>query len=137
VTVLHFWTYSDTPLKQPYGQVGYLDFLYGKRKAEGVKIFGVAVDAQFGEPAKRDAATRSVRRLVNFMNLTYPVLLDNEDLLKAFGDPRRLGAELPLFVVIGADGKIVHYKAGHYEVDRLEGLKELNEVVVGQLKGKR
>ena len=32
VTVLHFWDYRDEPLKEPYGQVGYLDFIYHRRK---------------------------------------------------------------------------------------------------------
>ncbi len=136
ITVLHFWDYTDTPLKQPYGQVGYLDFLYGKRKADGVKVYGVAVNRRLGEAGERDGVVRGVRRLVNFMNLTYPVLLDDGAAIKAFGDPRLLGAELPLYVVIGQDGKVAHYKAGYYEVDRLEGLKELN-AVLGQLTSKK
>jgi peroxiredoxin len=136
ITVLHFWDYTDTPLKQPYGQVGYLDFLHGKRKADGVKVYGVAVNRRLAEAGERDGVVRSVRRLVNFMNLTYPVLLDDGAAIKAFGDPRLLGAELPLYVVIGQDGKVAHYKAGYYEVDRLEGLKELN-AVLGQLTSKK
>jgi peroxiredoxin len=137
VTVLHFWDYTDTPLKQPYGQVGYLDFLYGKRKADGVKVYGVAVNRRLAEAGEKDGVVRGVRRLVNFMNLTYPVLLDDGQLIKAFGDPRLLGAELPLYVVIGRDGKVAHYKAGYYEVDRLEGLKQLNSVLGEQLKTKK
>ena len=65
------------------------------------------------------------------------VRLDDGALIKAFGDPRLLGAELPLYVVIGADGKVAHYKSGYYEVDRLEGLKQLNAVLGEQLKAKR
>jgi peroxiredoxin len=137
VTVLHFWDYSDTPLKQPYGQVGYLEFLYGKRKADGVKVYGVAVNRRLAEAGEKDGVVRGARRLVNFMNLTYPVLLDDGQAIKAFGDPRLLGAELPLYVVIGADGKVAHYKAGYYEVDRLEGLKELNAVLGEQLPVKK
>jgi len=134
VTVLHFWDYTDSPLKQPYGQVGYLDFLYSRRKADGVKVYGVAVNRRLAEAAERDGAVRGVRRLVNFMNLTYPVLLDDGQAIKAFGDPRLLGADLPLYVVIGRDGKVAHYKAGYYEIDRVEGLKELGAVLDGQLK---
>jgi hypothetical protein len=63
--------------------------------------------------------------------------LDDGQLIKAFGDPRLLGAELPLYVVIGPDGKVAHYKSGNYEVDRLEGLKELNAVLGEQLKAKK
>ncbi len=49
--------------------------------------------------------------------------------MKQFGDPRLVGASLPLFVVIGPEGKIVHYKVGNYEVDRDQGLKQLDEIV--------
>ena len=35
VVVLHFWEYRDKPLTAPYGQVGYLDFLYQSTKNRG------------------------------------------------------------------------------------------------------
>ncbi len=97
----------------------------------------MAVNRRLAEAGEKDGVVRGVRRLVNFMNLTYPVLLDEGAAIKAFGDPRLLGAELPLYVVIGTDGKVAHYKAGYYEVDRLEGLKELNAVLGKQLKSKK
>ena len=136
VTVLHFWEYRDAPLKEPYGQVGYPAFLYQKRQDEGVKVYGVAVDRALGDPASRGQVVRSVKKLVSFMNLDYPVLLDDGRVLARFGDPQALGAALPLFVVIGRDGKIAHYHVGHYEVDRNAGLKELDAVVSEALKAK-
>jgi peroxiredoxin len=136
VTVLHFWEYRDEPLREPYGQIGYLDFLYGKRKPDGVKVYGVAVDARLADAAKRGAAVRSAAKLVSFMNLSYPVLLDSGTLLKEFGDPRLVGAQLPLFVVIDAEGKIAHYFVGCYEVDRDAGLKRLNDVLTETIKKK-
>lgn len=129
VTVLHFWDYRDEPLHEPYGQVGYLDFLYHKRKDTGLQVFGVAVDGRLADEATRGAGERSIRKLKDFMNLSYSILLDSGALVKQFGDPRPLGAALPLFVVIGPDAKIVHYHVGHYEVDRDQGLKRLDEVV--------
>ena len=129
VTVLHFWDYRDEPLLEPYGQVGYLDFLYHKRKDAGVQVFGVAVHGRLADEATRGAGERSIRKLKDFMNLSYPILLDSDQLIKQFGDPRPLGAALPLFVVIGPDAKILHYHVGHYEVDRDQGLKQLDEVV--------
>jgi peroxiredoxin len=137
VTVLHFWEYSGEPLKQPYGQTGYLDFLYSKRKAEGVKVYGVAVDAGLADARTKDATLRGVRKMAKFMNLGYGVLIDDGRMISAFGDPRTLKGQLPLYVVIGPDGKIAHYKVGYYEVDRLEGLKELNSVVSEVLKAKK
>ncbi|HEX3727679.1 MAG TPA: TlpA disulfide reductase family protein [Pirellulales bacterium] len=133
VTVLHFWDYRDEPLKEPYGQVGYLDFLYHRRKDSGLQLYGVAVDGRLAEEKSRGAAERSVRKLRSFMNLSYPVLLDTGGLVKQFGDPRLLGANLPLFVVIGPDAKILHYHVGHYDVHQDQGLKELDEVVAKAL----
>ncbi len=136
VTVLHFWDYRDEPLKEPYGQVGYLDFMYHRRKASGVQVYGVAVDGRLSDEKSRPAAERSVRKLKSFMNLSYPVLLDSGSLIKQFGDPRLVGATLPLFVVIGPEGKIIHYHVGHYEVHQDQGLKELDQVVLKALEKK-
>ena len=55
--MLHFWEYRDQPLKEPYGQVGYLEFLFQKRKEEGVKVYGVAVDGRLN--VQNDARTSS------------------------------------------------------------------------------
>ena len=37
VTILHFWEYRDQPLKEPYGQVGYLEFLFQSARRRGSK----------------------------------------------------------------------------------------------------
>ncbi|MBI2824665.1 MAG: TlpA family protein disulfide reductase [Planctomycetia bacterium] len=137
VTVLHFWDYRNEPLKEPYGQVGYLEFLHQKRKDQGVKVYGVAVDGRLAEGgAERRAALSGVRKLKAFMNLSYPLVLDAGDFVKALGDPRLVGATLPLFVVVGRDGKIAHYHVGFYEVDRQVGLKDLDAAVAAALEKK-
>jgi len=135
VTVLHFWDYKDEPLEEPYGQVGYLDFLYGKRKDSGVKVLGVAVDHRLGDENTRGPAVRGIRKLKSFMNLSYPICLDHGPLVRKFGDPVSLGAKLPLVVVIGPDGKIVHYHLGFYKVERDRGLAELDQAITTALKG--
>ena len=63
------------------------------------------------------------------MNLSYPILLDDGSLLKRLGDPRQANGKLPLFVVIGKDGKLAEYHAGLYDVKTNEGLAELDAVV--------
>ncbi|HVX61958.1 MAG TPA: TlpA disulfide reductase family protein [Pirellulales bacterium] len=137
VTLLHFWDYRNEPLEEPYGQVGYLEFLFNRHKAAGLKVYGVAVDGRFGDESARGAATSGVRKLKSFMNLSYPILLDSGSLVKQFGDPRLVGATLPLFAVIGPDGKIMHYHVGYYPVDLRQGLKELDDVVAQALKSKK
>ena len=64
-------------------------------------------------------------------------LFDGGKLVKQFGDPRLVGATLPLFAVIGPDGKILHHHVGFYEVDRQQGLKELDQVIGQALKNKK
>jgi len=137
VTVFHFWRYRDKPLAEPYGQIGYLDFLFGKRGKLGLAVFGIAVDERFADVANAPAAKRSARKLKEFMNLSYPVAFDSGALLRKLGDPRRLGTKLPLWVVVDSDGKIAHYHAGLYDVRADEGLSELDDVVVELLRARQ
>jgi hypothetical protein len=133
VVVLHFWEYRDTPLEEPYGQVGYLDFLL-RRRGESVKVIGVIVGEELGDERVRRAAGASARKLKAFMNLSYPIGLDDGSLLKRIGDPRVASGKLPLFVVVGKDGKVAEYHAGLYDVKANEGLAELDGVVEKLLK---
>ena len=129
VVVLHFWEYRDKPLTAPYGQVGYLDFLYQKYQKQGLKIYGVAADLRLANAEQRSTAIRGIKRLVEFMNLSYPVMMDSEGALQRLGDPRAADAKLPLFLVLDRNSKVIHYHVGHYEVERDRGLAELDAVV--------
>jgi len=129
VVVLHFWEYRDKPLEAPYGQVGYLDFLYQKYQKQGLKVYGVASDLRLADPAQRSAVIRGVKRLVEFMNLSYPVMADSAGYLQRLGDPRAAEARLPLFVVLDRESKVIHYHVGYYEVQRDRGLEALDTVV--------
>lgn len=133
VTVLHFWEYRDSPLEEPYGQVGYLDFLLRSRGAAGVQVIGVNVDEKLADVAARRGSIAAARRLKAFMNLGYNVLLDDGELLKRLGDPRAAGGKLPLFVVVGKDGVVLEYHAGLYDVRPDRGLFELDAVVMKAL----
>ena len=137
ILVLHFWDYHEEPLLEPYGQVGYLDFLYGKRKKLGVQVVGVAVDERFGKPDQFATAARAAGKLKSFMNLAYPIATDDGSLLAKFGDPRDVGAKLPLWVVITPDGKVAHYQSGLYPVHPDEGLKPLDEVLIPLIRQRR
>lgn len=130
IVVLHFWEYQGEPLVEPYGQVGYLDFLHEKRRKLGVQVYGVAVDGRISDPQFSAAAMRSIHKLKSSMNLSYPIALDDGKLLDKFGDPRSLGAKLPLWVVIGPDGKVAHYRSGFYKINPDEGLQELDAALI-------
>ncbi|MFO1021631.1 MAG: hypothetical protein U0903_13185 [Planctomycetales bacterium] len=130
ITVLHFWDYKLEPLVEPYGQVGYLDFLYSKRHKLGVQIYGVALDTRAEKPETRAAADRAVGKLKDFMNLAYPLAVESPGLIQEFGDPRKAGGRLPLWVVIGPDGKYAFYRTGFFQLKPDEGLKELDDVLV-------
>lgn len=129
VTVLHFWDYRDAPLREPYGQSGYLDYLHRKYEQQGVRVVGVVVNQDTERAGDRRKALLSARRFANFMNLNYPLFLDKGSLLEQLGDPRVAEAKLPLFVAVGKDGRIVHYSAGPYEVESNQGLVELEGVI--------
>jgi peroxiredoxin len=130
ITVLHFWDYQGEPLVEPYGQVGYLEFLYSRRRKLGVQVYGVAVDARVADERTTPAALKSIQKLKSFMNVDYPIAVDDGKLLTRFGDPPKYGAKLPLWVVIGRDGKIAHYHAGFYKINPDEGLRELDDVLI-------
>lgn len=134
IVVLHFWKYRGDPPQEPYGQVGYLDFLHNRRSKLGVEVYGVAVDPRVGDSRERKGALRQIRKLTEFMNLSYPIAIDDGTLLSKFGDPRRLGAKLPVWVVIGPDSRVAHYHVGFYEIGRDQGLRELDDVVVQLIK---
>ncbi|HUE71823.1 MAG TPA: TlpA disulfide reductase family protein, partial [Pirellulaceae bacterium] len=129
VTVLHFWPYRDTPLEEPYGQVGYLDFLVRKRANDPVQVIGVTVDERVADEAQRRSVAAAARKFRDFMNVGYPIVLDDGSFLKRFGDPRNAGGKLPVFVVIGRDGKVAEYRAGLYDVTPQEGLAELDQII--------
>jgi hypothetical protein len=137
ITVLHFWEYQGEPLEEPYGQVGYLDFLLNRRGRLGVNAVGVAVNEGFANPETLAAAKRSVRKLRDFMNLGYPIALDGGTLIKKLGDPRQLDASLPLWVVVGPDGRIADYHVGVFPINPDEGLRDLDAVIVRLLRLQR
>ena len=130
VTVIHFWNYAEKPLSEPYGQVGYLEFLYNKRKSLGLEVVGVAMNSSLQQSDQVTAGRRTARKLVEFMNLTYPIGYDDGSLLRAFGDPRTSGGTLPLWIVVSKSGTVAHYHTGFYEIDRQHGLKELDELLM-------
>ncbi|MBL8809022.1 MAG: TlpA family protein disulfide reductase [Planctomycetaceae bacterium] len=127
--ILHFWDYRDAPLSEPYGQTGYLEFLFNRRKAQEVVVVGVSTNQDLQTAENQNRGRRAARKLSEFMNLTYPIGHDDGSLLKAFGDPRDNRGQLPLWVVLSPEGKVMHYHAGFYEIDQAQGLRDLEAVL--------
>lgn len=72
--------------------------------------------------------------MIEFMNLTYPVAYDDGSLLRAVGDPRDTNGRLPLWIVLSAEGRVLHYHAGYYEIDPAKGLQELDGVLTSLIR---
>ena len=134
VVVLHFWQYRGEPLNEPYGQIGYLDFLNNKRSKLGVKVIGVNIDERFANRDQSAVAIRSMKKLLEFMNIGYDMAMDDGSVLAELGDPRDVGAPLPLWVVLGHDGKVRHFYSGFYDIKPDEGLRQLDDAVVEALR---
>ncbi|MDG1894171.1 MAG: TlpA disulfide reductase family protein [Fuerstiella sp.] len=134
VVVLHFWKYAEKPLSEPYGQVGYLEFLYNRYKQLKVEVVGVAMNPMLQQSDTARLGQRTARKLAEFMNLSYQIGYDDGSLLRELGDPRDSDGQLPLWVVLSPEGKITHYHSGFYEIDRQQGLKELDDVLVSQIR---
>jgi peroxiredoxin len=127
--VLHFWDYRSEPKIAPYGETGYLDFVWRQRQKHGIAVLGIAVDSRLRSDSTRPAGHKDIRGFCDFMNLSYPVAFDDGDerVIDMFGDPRTVGAKLPLYVVIAPDGSVAEYHPGFWSKSADEGLKELDE----------
>jgi peroxiredoxin len=126
---LHFWEYRSEPKIAPYGETGYLDFLWRQRQKQGIAVLGIAVDNRLRDETTRAAARKDIRAFCEFMNLSYPVAFDDaeEKVIDRFGDPRAVGGKLPLYVIIAPDGVVAEYHPGLWSKAADEGLKELDE----------
>ncbi len=146
-TVLHFWEYRSEPKIAPYGETGYLDFIWRQREKQGVQVLGIAVDERADRVRpdlegagkiqnNQSAARKDIRSFCDFMNLSYPVGFDDgpEKLIDLFGDPRQVGGKLPLYIVIAPDGTVAEYHPGLWSGSADEGLKELDQRLTKLLK---
>jgi hypothetical protein len=138
IVLLHFWSYQGEPFPpEPYGQVGFLDYLYQRRNKLGLQVYGVAVDHRLTDASQMPAVVRSIKKLQSFMNLGYPLVMDDGTLLEKLGDPERVGAKLPLWVLIDQSGTIVEYKVGNYEIKADSGLSQLDKKITGLIRKQR
>jgi hypothetical protein len=62
------------------------------------------------------------------MNVSYPIVVAN-NLLREIGDPRQSGGQLPMFVVLNAEGKVAYVQVGLFDVDPQRGLTQLEAAI--------
>ncbi|MFY8058627.1 MAG: peroxiredoxin family protein, partial [Planctomycetaceae bacterium] len=86
--ILHFWDYRDSPLSEPYGQTGYLEFLYNRLRNQNLLVVGISTNGDLQTPENLARGRRAARKIAEFMNLSYPIGYDDGTLLKTLGDPR-------------------------------------------------
>ena len=79
-----------------------LDALYRSRKARGFLVLGISID-------EASSASR-VRAEVSKLELTFPILLDQDTRVVALYNPR---ATAPYSVLIGRDGRVLRRQEGY------------------------
>ncbi len=73
IVLLHFWSYEGDPFPpEPYGQIGFLDFLYHRRNKLGRRGLRRGVDRRLADKSLAPAVLRSIKKLQGFMNLAIP-----------------------------------------------------------------
>ena len=98
VTLINFWATWCGPCK---AELPDLVSLSQEMAGRGVKIIGVSTDRGPG-------ATDLVRSFVQAHGIPYQVVVSNDDLDDAFGNPRAI----PTSYLVGADGKIAQTIVG-------------------------
>lgn len=132
--VLHFWTYSQKAMEEPYGQVAYLEFLQSQPTNQNVNVIGVITNPSIFVAERQATELRSARKVAEFMNLSYPIAYDDGSLQKQCDPSSAVQDNSPLWIVADATGKVVHCHHGFYEVDRRAGLRDLAAAIADVVK---
>jgi thiol-disulfide isomerase/thioredoxin len=103
--VVNFWATWCGPCKV---EMPWFEEFRKKYAANGFEVLGLTDDADAG----RDVIARSAGKL----GVTYPILLTDGAVQKAYGDPD----VLPMSFYVGKDGKVVEVTAGLGTKDELE-----------------
>jgi hypothetical protein len=114
VTILHFWEYPQLTL-EGRGGVPPLEFAKSTaRRKTPVQFFGVVV----GDAKTTKQQSALIERINKEHSRTrLPLVLEQEKLLTAIGDPRTVGKPLPLVVVVSPGGRIYRYRAFGYSMN--------------------
>ena len=99
VVLVDFWATFCKPCLRAMPE---LDALYRARRARGFVVLGVAIDGP--------GSTADVQAAVSRLDVSFPILLDQESRAIALYNPR---ASAPFSVLIGRDGRVLAQREGY------------------------